>query len=168
MIEIDIDSYLDNFAKNNKKYDKNDLRSNQEQLAKALQYISVKLRNGKAYYGKLIDAYIELLSMCDIIPTRITKYTFERLKKELPDEIIEKIVLVDKKIKFKPETFGEMDYVDYVESILKDGCAEKYRYYSIIKNYHDSLEYQEVKEKYKIKNVQQLEGMLKGVEENNK
>lgn len=40
-MEINVDAYLNNYAENNKGYNKNDLRSNQEHLAHLLAYLSV-------------------------------------------------------------------------------------------------------------------------------
>lgn len=40
-MNIDVDAYLKNYAENNKNYNKNDLRSNQEHLAHLLAYLRV-------------------------------------------------------------------------------------------------------------------------------
>lgn len=108
-MEIDVNNYLSDYEKYNKSYNKNDLRSNQEHLAKTLQYIYVC--NPAQYQEKAIkyDKYMKLLEYTTaLICKEIPKYR----QKEIGEDILHRFTIIKSNIKFNPKTFGEIEYVD--------------------------------------------------------
>lgn len=108
-MEIDVNNYLSDYEKHNKSYNKNDLRSNQEHLAKTLQYIYVC--NPAQYQEKAIkyDKYMELLGYTTaLICKEIPKYR----QKEIGEDILHRFTIIKSNMKFNPKTFGEIEYVD--------------------------------------------------------
>lgn len=108
-MEIDVNNYLSDYEKYNKSYNKNDLRSNQEHLAKTLQYIYVC--NPAQYQEKAIkyDKYMELLEYTTaLICKEIPKYR----QKEIGEDILHRFTIIKSNMKFNPKTFGEIEYVD--------------------------------------------------------
>ena len=90
----------------------NDLKSNQEHFAKFLQYVSC---TGCLKYEEKADEYDKykkLMSYCEaiIINREIPKYVQE----ELGEEFLSKRTIFVNKLKFEPETFGEIRYVDEI------------------------------------------------------
>ena len=111
-MEINVKSYLENYSNENKDYNINDLSSNQLHLAKILQYVYVC--NPSIYKKKadLYDRYTDLLMDCEtiILNKEIPKYR----KETIGNDILSKHNLLVNRLKFKPETFGEIDYVDKI------------------------------------------------------
>lgn len=134
-MEININAYLDNYAKNNKGYKKNDLASNQAHFAKLLQYIYVTGCLDNPEKVKLYFKYQELLTYCEalILKRRIPKY----VRDELGEEFLSKfnMILVNR-LKFKPETSGEIIYVDNVLN-LPEYKQEKLRAVAIAQFWND-------------------------------
>lgn len=108
-MEINVKSYLNDYAENNKDYNVNDLASNQRHLARLLQYIYVC--NPAQYQEKAIkyDKYMELLGYTTaLICKEIPKYR----QKEIGEDILHRFTIIKSNIKFNPKTFGEIEYVD--------------------------------------------------------
>lgn len=110
-MKIDIDSYLTKYESLNKDYNKNDLQSNQEHLAKALQYIYICDPKSMYDKSKLYEKYEELLSYAKAI---IVKEIPEYRKKEIGEDFLSKFTLIYSNIKFNPKAFGEIEYVDKI------------------------------------------------------
>lgn len=111
---IDNDSYLKKIEMANKSYKKDDLKSNQEHFAELLKCIIDYFNNERKYWtkAKLYDDYREFLRYCEavIINREIPKYRIETLNEEI---FPEKTILINR-LKFNPETFGEIRYVDEI------------------------------------------------------
>lgn len=108
-IEINIESYLNDYAENNKDYNVNDLASNQRHLARLLQYIYVCNPAEYQDKSKLYDKYTELFGYVNCLIVRdIPKYR----RKDIGEDILNKFTMIKSNIKFNPKTFGEIEYVD--------------------------------------------------------
>lgn len=150
---IDIKTYLEKFAQIEPNYNKDSLESNQQYLAILYRLIYTKvshlpdekeLRRLKSIYNLL--CYTRAI----VVPKEIPKYEFDGSKyaNDKIEDIYKGKILYVPGIKFSPETFGEMDYWEYVKGLEEN--KEKLASWTIIEDYNKIQQVKRIMEKEKL------------------